>query len=93
MDVIVASGFAIAAAQKATTTIPIVMNFSGDPVGRGYVQTLARPGGNVTGIATLAPEATARRVELLREIVPTADRIGYITGLPDSLSGATASRP
>ena len=85
VDVIVASGFAIAAAQKATTTIPIVMNFSGDPVGRGYVQTLARPGANVTGIATLAPEATAKRLELLRELVPTANRIGYVTGLPDSL--------
>jgi putative ABC transport system substrate-binding protein len=82
---IVASGFAIAAAQEATRTIPIIMNFSGDPVGRGYVQTLARPGGNVTGVATLAPEATAKRLELLRELVPAADRIGYVTGLPDSL--------
>lgn len=85
VDVIVASGFAIAAAQQATTAIPIVMNFSGDPVGLGYVQSLARPGGNVTGIATLAPETSAKRLEVLRELVPTADRIGYVTGLPNSL--------
>jgi putative ABC transport system substrate-binding protein len=90
VDVIVASGFAIAAAQKATRTIPIVMNFAGDPVGRGYVQSLARPGGNVTGVATLAPEATAKRLELLRELVPRVDRIGYVTGLTDSLERRAA---
>jgi len=90
VDIIVASGFAIAAAKKVTTTIPIVMNFSGDPVGRGYVQNLARPGANVTGIATLAPEATAKRLELLRELVARADRIGYLTGLADSLEQRAA---
>ena len=90
VDIIVASGFAIAAAQKVATTIPIVMNFSGDPVGRGYIQNLARPGANVTGIATLAPEATAKRLELLRELVARADRIGYVTGLTDSLEQRAA---
>ncbi len=85
VDVIVATGFAIAEARKATATIPIVMNFSGDPVGRGYVQSLARPGGNVTGVATLSPETTAKRLEVLRELVPRADRIGYVTSLADSL--------
>jgi putative ABC transport system substrate-binding protein len=84
VDVIVASGFAIAAARRATTTIPIVMNFSGDPVGRGYVQSVARPGGNVTGVATLAPEVTGKRLELLKELMPDVERIGYVTGLADT---------
>jgi putative tryptophan/tyrosine transport system substrate-binding protein len=60
------------------------VNFSGDPVGRGYVQSVARPGGNVTGVATLAPDVTAKRLELLKELMPDADRIGYVTGLADT---------
>jgi putative ABC transport system substrate-binding protein len=92
VDVIVASGVAIAAARTATTTIPIVMNFSGDPVGRGYVQSIARPGGNVTGVATLAPDVTAKRLELLRELMPDVDRIGYVTGLADTQEQRGAER-
>ena len=92
VDVIVASGFAIGAARTATSTIPIVMNFSGDPVGRGYVQSVARPGGNVTGVATLAPDVTAKRLELLRELMPDVDRIGYVTGLADTQEQRGAER-
>ena len=85
VDVIVASGYATAAARSATRTIPIVMNFSGDPVGRGYIENLARPGGNVTGVATLSPQINGKRLELLRELLPNANRIGYVSGLADTL--------
>ena len=70
IDLIVASGSeAISAAHLATKTIPIVMTSSSDPVGTGFVKTLAHPGGNVTGLSLLNPELAGKRLELLREIV------------------------
>ena len=66
------------AAKQATATIPIVMGFDDDPVGSGYAASLARPGGNVTGLSTLAPEITGKQLELLREIVPKLSRLAVL---------------
>jgi putative ABC transport system substrate-binding protein len=68
----------IRAAKEATSTIPIVMVNSGDAVGSGFVASLARPGGNITGLATLRPELSGKRLELLKEIVPRLTRVAYI---------------
>ena len=71
VDIIVTGGSSpTRAAKEATTTIPIVMAQDADPVGSGFVLSLARPGGNITGLSTLAPELNGKRLELLREIVP-----------------------
>lgn len=71
VDVIVAAGTSsILAAKQATTTIPIVMANPGDPVATGIVASLARPGGNVTGVSNLSPEMAGKRLELLKEAIP-----------------------
>jgi putative ABC transport system substrate-binding protein len=76
VDVIVAVGSGdIRAVREATTAIPIVMVLGGDPVGSGFVASLARPGGNITGLATLRPELSGKRLELLKEIVPRLSRV------------------
>jgi ABC-type uncharacterized transport system substrate-binding protein len=76
VDVIVTRGPAdTRAAKKATTTIPVVMGFDNDPVGSGFVTSLARPGGNITGLSTLSPELSGKRLELLKEIVPRLARV------------------
>ena len=62
-------------AKEATATIPIVMAQDGDPVANGFVASLARPGGNITGLSTLAPELSGKRLELLKEIVPRLSRV------------------
>jgi putative ABC transport system substrate-binding protein len=66
------------AAKNATARIPIVMLSAGDPVGSGLVASLARPGGNVTGYSTLAPELAYKRIALLREVAPTTQRVGLL---------------
>ena len=66
------------AAKQATATIPIVMGFDDDPVGSGFVASLARPGGNITGLSTLAPEISGKQLELLKEIVPKLSRVGFL---------------
>ncbi len=71
-DVIVAAGQALPALKRATSTIPIVMMGSSDPVAQGYVQSLARPGGNMTGLSLQAIETTGKRLELLKQLVPGA---------------------
>jgi putative tryptophan/tyrosine transport system substrate-binding protein len=79
VDIIVTGGGATTRAVKeATTTIPIVMTQDGDPVGNGFVASLARPGGNITGLATLAPEISGKRLELLKEIVPRLSRVAVL---------------
>jgi putative ABC transport system substrate-binding protein len=79
VDVIVTSGATVTrAAQKATSTIPIVMRQDPDPVGNGFVQSLARPGGNITGLATLRPETSGKRLELLKEVVPKLSRVAVL---------------
>ena len=76
VDVIVTAGpAATRAAKEATSTIPIVMAQDTDPVGNGFVASLARPGGNITGLSTLAPELSGKRLELLKEIVPKLSRV------------------
>jgi putative tryptophan/tyrosine transport system substrate-binding protein len=70
VDVIVATGGAIPAAKQATSVIPIVFPVAGDPVGAHYVDTLARPGGNITGLSLQQTDVASKRVELLREAVP-----------------------
>jgi len=76
VDVILTGGAnATHAAKKATSTIPIVMAQSGDPVAEGFVASLAHPGGNITGLSSLAPELTGKRLELLKEIVPSLSRV------------------
>jgi putative tryptophan/tyrosine transport system substrate-binding protein len=69
---------AVDAAKKSTKTIPIVMISSVDPVAAGHVESLARPGGNVTGLAMLMRELSAKRIELLQEIIPRMTRIGIL---------------
>ena len=66
------------AAKEATTTIPIVMTQDADPVGSGFVASLARPGGNITGLSTLSPEINGKRLELLKEIVPKLSRVAVL---------------
>jgi putative ABC transport system substrate-binding protein len=76
VQVIVTTGSsATHAAKEATATIPIVMANDSDPVGNGFVASLARPGGNITGLSTLAPELSGKRLELLKEIVPRLSRV------------------
>jgi ABC-type uncharacterized transport system substrate-binding protein len=62
-------------AKDATKTIPIVMAMDNDPVGNGFVASLARPGGNITGLSTVAPELSGKRLELLKEILPKLSRV------------------
>jgi putative ABC transport system substrate-binding protein len=77
--VLVATGITAAVATKAATaTIPIVFNTGGDPIRFGLVASLNRPGGNVTGVASLGKELVAKRFELLREMVPKADVIAFL---------------
>jgi putative ABC transport system substrate-binding protein len=84
VDVIVARGTqATIAAKKATNAIPIVMTGSSDPVGSGLVQSLAKPGGNVTGMSILAPDLSQKRLELLRRVLLRASRVG-IMGNPSN---------
>ena len=84
---------AIQAAQQATRTIPIVMAGHGDPVVAGVVASLARPGGNITGLSSTAGlEIYGKRLELLKEVVPKASRIAFLFNPADSDSGTVAAR-
>jgi putative ABC transport system substrate-binding protein len=79
VDVIVAGGPAITVFLKeATSAIPIVMGYHTDPVGTGLVSSLARPGGNITGLSVLSPELGGKRLEILKEIVPKLSRVVVI---------------
>ena len=79
VDAIVAlGGPPIAAAKAATTSIPIIFFTGYDPVASGFVASLNRPGGNVTGVSVLNQQVVAKRLEMLRELLPTAKSIGYI---------------
>jgi ABC-type uncharacterized transport system substrate-binding protein len=76
VDVIVTGGpAATRPAKEATSKIPIVMAFDSDPVSLGFVASLARPGGNVTGLSSLAPEISGKQLELLKDIVPKLSRV------------------
>jgi putative ABC transport system substrate-binding protein len=78
VDVIVASGGMLSALKRATSTIPIVMAASSDPVGEGLIQSLAHPGSNFTGLSHQIVETTAKRLELLKELVPGAAPVAII---------------
>jgi len=75
VDVIVTSGLAVHAAKQVTSVIPIVFAVASDPVGTGMIASLARPGGNVTGLSQQSRELAGKRLELLREIVPALHRL------------------
>jgi putative tryptophan/tyrosine transport system substrate-binding protein len=76
VDVIVTGGSdAARVAKEATSTIPIVMASSNDPVGDGFVASLARPGGNITGLSQLSPELNGKRLEILKEVLPKLSRL------------------
>jgi putative ABC transport system substrate-binding protein len=99
VDVIVAmTGAATQAAQQATRTIPIVMSLVNDPVGSGLVASLARPGGNVTGLTIMSPDLVGKQLELLKEVVPKVSRVALLRH-PDNpasavqLRGAEAAAP
>ena len=88
VDVIVTSGIpATLAAKAATSTIPIVFASAAAPVGSGLVASLARPGGNVTGLANLSPELYAKRLEFLAQVVPGLRRVAFLW---DALSPASS---
>jgi len=79
VDVIVTAGpTSTRPAKEATSTIPIVMGQDPDPVGNGFVASLARPGGNITGLSTLSPEISGKQLELLKEIVPRLSRVAVL---------------
>jgi putative tryptophan/tyrosine transport system substrate-binding protein len=79
VDVIVTTGSSVTrAAKEATVTIPIVMVQDNDPVGNGFVASLARPGGNITGLSTLRPEISGKQVDLLKETVPRLSRVAVL---------------
>ena len=92
-DVLVTPGTTGAlAVMRATTTIPILFTGAGDPIATGLVKSLARPGGNVTGVAILAPEVAEKGLELVRELVPSARRIAYLTYGASRSASASFSR-
>ncbi len=79
VDVIVtATDLAVAAVKRETQTIPIVMANSSDPVATGFVASLARPGGNITGHSTISPELSGKRLELLKETIPGLSRVAFL---------------
>jgi len=78
VEVIVTPGAATSAAKRATETVPIVFSYSGDPVEAGFVKSLGRPGGNMTGITWLAFELVGKRLELLKEAAPRVSRVAVL---------------
>ena len=81
VDIIVVGGTAVPALKQATSIIPIVFAVEADPVGRGLVASLARPGGNVTGLSVQGPDLAGKRVELLREVVPSLRRLAVMANV------------
>ncbi len=86
VDVIVTTGPGNSAAKKASATIPIVFAAAGDPVGSGLVSSLARPGGNITGLSIMSPDLDGKRLELLKEAFPKVARVAFLW-VPGSTMG------
>ena len=76
--IVTAGPTATRAAKETTSAIPVVMGFDNDPVGSGFVASLARPGGNITGLSSVAPEMSGKRLELLKEVLPRLARVAMI---------------
>ena len=88
VDVILGAGApAVSAAQKATTTIPIVIGTAGDPVGTGFARSLARPGGNITGLSDLSSDLGSKLLDLVVGVVPRLSRVGVLTNPGNSSHG------
>jgi putative tryptophan/tyrosine transport system substrate-binding protein len=85
--IVVTGGPAALTAKRATTTIPIVMTNQADPVGEGLVSSLARPGGNVTGLSSLGTELNTKRLEVLKDAVPKLARVGYLRPSRGGITG------
>ena len=87
VDVIVTYGGAVATLKQATSVIPIVFAIAGDPVGSGFVESLARPGGNITGMSLQQHDIASKRIELLRDVVPNLRRLAILfnAGYPASV--------
>ena len=81
VDVIITSGGVLSAVKQVTSTIPVVFAVANDPVGAGFVSSLARPGGNITGLSLQTTDLAAKRLELLREIVPGIRRFGILANI------------
>jgi putative ABC transport system substrate-binding protein len=81
--IVIGGSAAIRSAQGITRTIPIVMSAAADPLASGLIESLARPGGNTTGVAFMSAELTAKRLELLKEILPETTRVGVLRN-PDN---------
>src|SRR5262245_21314834 len=94
VDLIVTTGDPpVLAAKGATTTIPIVMADSADPVGSGLIASLARPGGNVTGVSNLGTELNSKRLEVLKDAIPKLARVGLLRGAGTASSQLKEIRP
>ncbi len=93
VDVIVIAGGTppLLAAKNATRTIPIVFAAGADPVGSGFVTSLARPGGNITGLSLVAPELSGKRLELLKETVPKVSRVAVLLNPTGAAIGALSA--
>jgi putative ABC transport system substrate-binding protein len=76
--IVVESTIAMEAAKQATSKIPIVMSVVADPVGSGFVDSLARPGGNITGLSMMTPDILTKRLQLLKEVMPSLKRVGVL---------------
>jgi putative ABC transport system substrate-binding protein len=81
VNVILTSGAMVIAAKRATSVIPIVFAAAGDPVANGYIASLSHPGGNLTGLSLQQTDLAAKRLELLREVVPTLRRLAVIANV------------
>jgi len=93
VDVIVGVGtLAPLAAKRATTTIPIIMTNAGDPLGTGLVDSLARPGGNVTGMSLMAPDIAGKRLEQLKELLPRLARVSVLWNAANPYSALVFKR-
>ena len=93
VDVVLATNtLATRAANRAIKNIPIVFAAVGDPIGRGFVASLAKPGGNITGLSTVTTDVTAKRLQLLKEILPKIARVAIITGGEQATQIAEAER-
>jgi putative ABC transport system substrate-binding protein len=92
VDVVVTTGSAVPAFKQATSVIPIVFAIANDPVGGGLVDSLARPGGNVTGLSILAADLGGKRLEILREFIPSLSRLATIGDMTNLVTASETSQ-